>query len=120
MTLLRPSLGCVALLAFAAGAAEPAPVSYYKDVRRVFQQHCQGCHQPARDMGDYVMTTHAALLKPGESGKAPVVPGQPDKSELLKQVLPQTGKKSAMPKNRDALPAADVALLRRWIAEGAK
>jgi WD40 repeat protein len=126
---LRPLVGCAALLALAgAASSDPpgdkppaaAPVSYYKDVRRVFQQHCQGCHQPARAMGDYTMTTHAGLLKPGESGKAPVVAGQPDKSELLAQVLPQGDKKPAMPKNRDPLPAADVELLRRWIAEGAK
>jgi DNA-binding beta-propeller fold protein YncE/mono/diheme cytochrome c family protein len=101
-------------------AAKPAPVSYYKDVRRIVQQHCQGCHQPAKDQGGYVMTTHAGLLKTGDSGKAPVVPGQPDKSELIAQVVPGADKKVAMPKNRDPLPAADVATLKRWIAEGAK
>jgi dipeptidyl aminopeptidase/acylaminoacyl peptidase len=129
MIRFRPALGCLALLTLAGAALPDSPadkpaaspgVSYYKDVRRVFQQHCQGCHQPARAMGNYAMTTHAGLLKPGESGKAPVVPGQPDKSELLQQVLPLMGKKPAMPKNRDALPPADVELLRRWIAEGAK
>lgn len=129
MTWLRSLVGGFALLLCAsAGHGDAAkekdkpagPVSYYRDVRRVFQQHCQGCHQPARDMGGYVMTTHALLLKTGDTGKAPVVPGQPDKSELITQVLPRGGKAAVMPKNRDPLPAADVALLRRWIAEGAK
>lgn len=129
MTLLRSLVGgFVLLLCAAAGHGDAAkekdkaagPVSYYRDVRRVFQQHCQGCHQPARDMGGYVMTTHALLLKAGDSAKAPVVAGQPDKSELIAQLLPRGGKKAAMPKNRDPLPAADVALLRRWVAEGAK
>src|SRR5207244_1228484 len=27
-------------------APEPEKVSYYKDVRPIFQLHCQGCHQP--------------------------------------------------------------------------
>ena len=42
-------------LAAAAPAAEPAktpadaPVSYYKQVRPIFQAQCQGCHQPAKD-----------------------------------------------------------------------
>jgi mono/diheme cytochrome c family protein/DNA-binding beta-propeller fold protein YncE len=130
MTVLRSLLGCAALATFAAVAAsdparekdkQPAgPVSYYKEVRRVLQQHCQGCHQPAKAQGGYDMTTHAALLKPGESGKAPVVAGQPEKSELFGQIIPQAGKKPVMPKNRDPLGAAEVALLRRWIAEGAK
>jgi WD40 repeat protein len=98
----------------------PGPVSYYREVRRIFQQHCQGCHQPARSQGGYVMTTHAALLKAGDMGKANVVPGQPDKSELLAQITPDADKKIRMPKNQPALPAADVALIRRWISEGAK
>ncbi len=29
-------------------AEDPPAVSYYKDVRPIFQQHCQGCHQPAK------------------------------------------------------------------------
>ena len=128
MTLLRPLVGCFTLLLLTGvgrsdatkDKASAGPVSYYRDVRRVFQQHCQGCHQPARDMGTYVMTTHAVLLKPGESGKAPIVAGQPEKSELFSQVIAHGDKKPAMPKNRDPLPAGDVELLRRWIAEGAK
>lgn len=128
MTAIRLLIGCAVSLSLATAASadatrdkEPAgPVSYYKDVRRVFQQHCQGCHQPARAMGDYNMTTFAAMLKPGESGKAPVVPGQPDKSELIVQVVGTKDKKALMPKNRDPLPEKDVAILRRWISEGAK
>src|SRR5260221_8280214 len=40
----------------------PDKVSYYKDVRPLFQQHCQGCHQPAKAQGGYVMTDFAELL----------------------------------------------------------
>ena len=32
------------------------PVSYYKQIRPIFQAHCQGCHQPAKSSGAYVMT----------------------------------------------------------------
>ena len=28
-------------------------VSYFKDVRPLFVQHCQGCHQPAKAKGGY-------------------------------------------------------------------
>jgi len=100
--------------------APPAPVSYYREVRRVFQQHCQGCHQPARARGGYVMTSHALVFKTGDSGKPIVVPGQPEKSELVAQIIPDGGKKALMPKDREPLSDADVALVRRWIAEGAK
>jgi WD40 repeat protein/mono/diheme cytochrome c family protein len=95
-------------------------VSYYREVRRVFQQHCQGCHQPAKPMGGYVMTGHADLLKAGDRGAANVVPGSPDKSPLVAQITPQDGKRAAMPKGKDPLPAAEVDLIRRWIAQGAR
>ena len=39
------------------------PVSFYKDVRPLFQANCNGCHQPAKAKGKYVMTDFAALLK---------------------------------------------------------
>src|SRR6266849_8786291 len=58
-------------------AAEPRVVSYYLDIRPIFVQNCQGCHQPAKASGGYVMTSHAAILKQGDSEEAPVVPGKP-------------------------------------------
>src|SRR5262245_19031177 len=87
--------------------AKPATVSYYKDVRRIAQPDCQGCHQPARAQGGYVMTTYAALLKTGDTGKAPIVKGQPDKSELIAQVVADKDGKAAMPKNKSALSSTD-------------
>src|SRR5262245_24128974 len=107
-------------------AAEPAkkeagPVSYYREVRPIFQQQCQGCHQPAKPLGGFVMTEHADLLKKGDRDLPGVVPGQPDKSYLLEQIAAgKDGKKAAMPKGRDPLLESQVATIRRWIAEGAK
>lgn len=113
----------IALTVAAAPAAEPAPpagkVSYYRDVRPIFQQHCQGCHQPAKPNGDYVMTEFAAMLKAGESGKPAVTPGKPDASFLLDEIRPGKDGKAEMPKNRDALTAAQIDLVTRWVQEGA-
>jgi DNA-binding beta-propeller fold protein YncE len=96
------------------------PVSYYRDVRPVFQQHCQGCHQPAKPQGGFVMTAHADLLKKGDRDLPGVVPGQPDKSFLVEQITVKSGHTAEMPKGKDPLPAKDVELVRRWIREGAK
>ena len=60
----------------AAFAEEPAKVSYYKDVRPILQQHCNGCHQPAKPLGGYVITNHDELFKAGEREKPGVVAGQ--------------------------------------------
>src|SRR5262245_39017050 len=88
------------ILLFAPGGvalcgAEPGkrdgPVSYYKDVRPLFVQHCQGCHQPAKAGGGYVMTSAADLLKAGDTGEAGVLPGQPQKSLLVAQITAKDG-----------------------------
>lgn len=101
-------------------AAEPE-VSYYRDVRPIFQQHCQGCHQPAKNQGSFVMTSHADLLKKGESTNPGVVPGKPDDSELVRQLLPRKdGKTPAMPKNLPPLSERDISLIKKWIAQGAR
>jgi len=98
----------------------PDVVSYYRDVRPIFAIHCQGCHQPARPLGGYVMTTQTGLLQKGDSGEPGVVPGQVGKSMLVKQIRPQDGKPPAMPKGKDPLAEHQVQIISRWIEQGAK
>ncbi len=81
-----------------------AKVSYYHDIRPILQEKCQGCHQPAKKSGGYVMTPFSSLLKGGESGSIAVVPGKPAVSYLLKQISPENGK-AEMPKNGEPLAA---------------
>ena len=97
----------------------PAEVSYYRDVRPILQQHCQGCHQPAKPQGGYVMAGHADLFKKGDKEKANVVAGKPNESGLVEQIVAKPGKKPAMPKNKDPLSARDVEVIEKWIAQGA-
>src|SRR5688500_6388607 len=119
------ALCAVALIVLAATTpaadppAAPSKVSFARDVLPLFQQHCIGCHQPAKLGGAYLMTSQADLLKKGESDKPGIVPGKPEASHLVAQIKPQGGKPAEMPKNQAALSEKDVALIARWIAEGA-
>ncbi|MBN9121745.1 MAG: PD40 domain-containing protein [Planctomycetes bacterium] len=118
---IRFALAALFTFALSAGtrAEEPAKVSYYKDVRPILQQHCNGCHQPAKPLGGYVTTDHASLLKPGEREKAGVVPGKPDKSYLVEQIKVQSNGKAEMPRNRDPLNVIQIKTVTDWIAQGA-
>jgi WD40 repeat protein/mono/diheme cytochrome c family protein len=95
------------------------PVSFYKHIRPIFQAQCNGCHQPARNKGDYIMTDFVALLKGGEEGHA-VIPGKAAESNLLKLIKPDEKGKAEMPQKADPLHESQVALIERWINEGAK
>ena len=117
---LRILLPLMALTVPAVRAAEGVPVSYYKDVRPVLQTACHGCHQPAKAKGAYVMTEFAALVKGGEDDGAAIVPGNPDGSALVVNIRPGKDGKCEMPKNGEPLKTAEVALIERWIREGAK
>jgi WD40 repeat protein len=97
----------------------PEKVSYYKDVRPIFQQHCQGCHQPAKAQGGYVMTSFTDLLRKTDHDLPGIVAGQPDKSELYRQIVPQGGKRPAMPQNKEPLSDRETTLVKKWIEQGA-
>ena len=74
--LLTCGVFTLALLARSPAAEPPStagPVSYFRDVRPIFQQNCQGCHQPAKANAGYVMTDFASLFKPGETDRKSVV-----------------------------------------------
>ena len=110
----------------AADSTNAAKVSYFRDIRPILQEQCEGCHQPAKRSGEYVMTPFASLLKGGESNSPAIVPGKPADSYLLSQITPdkdkgrgKTGGKAEMPKGKPPLAAAQIDLIRRWIAEGA-
>src|SRR5689334_17166712 len=97
----------------------PSKVSYYREVRPILQANCQGCHQPAKTKGGYVMTEFKRLLAGGDSEGAAIVPGHPDKSAILKMITPQDGE-VRMPKGKSPLMDSEVAVLRTWIEQGAE
>ena len=101
------------------GEAAAGNVSYYQDVRPVLQAHCLGCHQPAKQGGEYVMTQFSRLLAGGESGDPAIVAGKPDESALIDQITPADGE-AAMPKERKPLAAVTIGLIRKWIEQGAQ
>lgn len=117
---MRSVFACIAsVVVLAPASAQPAKVSFYKDVRPILQLNCQGCHQPAKAQGGYVMTEYAAMLKAGDSDKPGVVPGKPVASYLLQEIHVNKDGKAEMPKNGSPLSPAQYAIIENWIQEGA-
>ena len=93
-------------------------VSYYTQVRPIFQSHCQGCHQPAKPGGGYVMTSFDRLLAGGKSKELAVAPGKPADSHLIEQITPSGGK-AEMPKGKPPLAPSELETVSDWIMQGA-
>ncbi|MDE0939619.1 MAG: hypothetical protein OSA43_06660, partial [Pirellulales bacterium] len=97
----------------------PQPISYYAQIRPIVQAHCQGCHQPAKAQGDYVMTSFEKMLGGGESGSVAIEAGNPSASHLIKRITPIDGV-AEMPPEGPPLAEAEIDLIRRWVEQGAE
>ncbi len=112
--------GMSALLTLLPAFISAAPVEYHTDIAPLLRDYCAGCHNAGDYEGGLSVETFAALMEGGETeGKTILTPGKPDESYLLQTVLKTA--KPAMPPKKEPQPTADeIALLKRWIEEGAK
>lgn len=109
-----------AVLFASSAALTAAPVDYHADIAPLLRDYCAGCHNGSDDEGGFSVETFAALMEGGETdGKTILVPGKPDQSYLFQTIL-KTAKPAMPPKKEPQPTAAEVALLKRWIEEGAK
>ncbi len=102
----------------AIAAPEEAGVAFFeKKIRPVLVAHCYGCHsaQAKIPQGGLMLDSRDGLRKGGDRGPA-IVPGEPDKSLLIKAVR-YTGKPRMPEKGK--LPAAVIADLEQWVRMGA-
>lgn len=90
-------------------------VSFAREVWPVLRANCVSCHRPGKLKGKLDLTTMAALVKGGKHG-AVVKAGQPSDSPLVMEV---SGDEPEMPPEGAPLTEAEVAVLSRWVAEGA-
>ena len=99
--------------------ATSTPVSFSKDLAPILAKKCVACHGPEKSKGHFRLDSFDWLMKAGESKSAPVLPSQPEQSELVRR-LTATDEDDRMPQKDDPLPASQIALIERWIKDGAK
>ncbi len=122
-------IALVAVLAAGGSKAISAPVAEavgFSDVRRILSQNCFACHGPdakERKSGKKSLRLDLPESAKAEqsSGQRAIVPGAPEKSELVARITatnpddlmppPDTGKK---------LSAQEIGLLKKWIKQGAE
>ena len=94
-------------------------VSFSRDVRPILNQNCVPCHGGVRQKNGVSFIFREEALGVGKSGRRTIVPGKPDASELIARVTSRDPD-TRMPYHGPPLAPQQIALLRRWIKEGAK
>ncbi len=103
-------------------AAEPikADLDFFETkIRPIFVENCYKCHSHSSEKvrGGLMLDTRDGLLKGGETGPA-IVPGDPEKSLMIKAVR-YKDKDLQMPPNDKQLAPELVGALEQWVKMGA-
>ena len=94
------------------------PPSFSKEIMPFFARYCLECHSGEKPKGDLNLESYKNLQQGGKSGEV-VVPNKPDESRLV--ILAEGKDKLVMPPKTAKQPKREeVALLRAWVAAGAK
>ncbi len=108
----------VLILAASVKTAALAGTATYADVAPVFKENCTVCHSGEGAPKGLRLDSFDSIRK-GSDGGPVVVPGNPEKSELIRRVkgisqprMPLTGP--------PYLPDEKIALIERWILDGAE
>ena len=109
------------LAVVAATAASAAPVDFQREIRPILSENCFQCHGPdsAARMAGLRLDRKETAFEVRARGAA-IVPEKPDQSLLVRRIT-ETNPARRMPPeaSHKSLSAPQIALLRRWVAEGA-
>ncbi|MGE3803238.1 MAG: PSD1 and planctomycete cytochrome C domain-containing protein [Gemmataceae bacterium] len=98
--------------------AADAKVDFRRDIEPILKARCVECHGAEKRKGGLLLTRRNDALLPSDSGKPALVPGDSEKSELLRRIL-STERREQMPPRGDRLKPEEAKLLRAWIDQGA-
>jgi len=90
---------------------------FSRHIEPLLEENCVRCHGE-KEKGELKLDSREAALRAGESGFAAIVPGDAEGSELIYRVESED-KVERMPPKGEALDPEEIALLRRWIDDGA-
>jgi Protein of unknown function (DUF1553)/Protein of unknown function (DUF1549)/Planctomycete cytochrome C len=98
-------------------------VNYNRDVRPILARNCFACHgqDEAKRAKGLRLDRRDLAVKPLKNGDTAIVPRDPDSSELIARITEEDETMRMPPRKAgNRLTAAEVAVLRRWIEQGAE
>ncbi|MSR56438.1 MAG: DUF1553 domain-containing protein [Planctomycetaceae bacterium] len=119
------SAGAAILAVLVGGAVvcgDERAVRFNQDIRPILSEHCFTCHGPdarKRQAELRLDVEHDAKSELGSGAKA-IVAREPDASEMIARIdSTDAGEQMPPPETGKPLSAEQIAILKRWIAEGA-
>ncbi len=92
-------------------------------VRSLLSNSCFACHGPDQEQreGGFRLDDLQSMRRQADSGKFPVVPGDPSGSEILRRIsVADEDERMPPPAFGKRLTKADIEAIRQWIADGAE
>src|SRR5262245_2378608 len=104
----------------APGAEAPLPevIEFNRHVRPILSDKCYFCHGPGTQMAGLRFDREEDAKKALRNGRFAIVPRDPGASEMLRRVS-LADPATRMPQKGEPLSARDIAVLRRWVEQGA-
>jgi len=102
-------------------AADTGEVTFNRDIRPIMSDTCFRCHGPDKGsrMAGLRLDIRNEALKTTRSGKIPIVPGDPDKSEIIARIYASDAKLMPPKFSHRELTEKQKDSIRRWVAQGA-
>jgi uncharacterized membrane protein len=98
-------------------AALPEKVEFWRDIDPIFNEACYECHNAKKQKGELRMDTRELFLKGGDDGPGFIVGNSKESSTVIR--LHEKDETQRMPKKKPALSEHEIALIARWIDQGA-
>lgn len=113
---MKPSFAVLLCSLAVTARGGEAVLTFEKDVRPIVKAHCTHCHgEEEKPEGGVDLRLRRFMDMALDGGGHVVVAGDPAKSELVKII-----KSGEMPKKGKQVSEADLAVIEKWIAQGAK
>lgn len=109
-------VGIVALC-LAGDTSVDGQVDYVRDIKPILSRRCYSCHGALKQESQFRLDTAALLKKGGENG-AGILPGNATESAVARAITGADG--WTMPPEGAPLKDEEIALIQRWIDQGAQ
>ncbi|MFT3947485.1 MAG: DUF1553 domain-containing protein [Agriterribacter sp.] len=94
-------------------------VDFSSEVKPLLNKKCITCHGGVKKEGGFSVLFREEALGKTESGEPAIIPGHPEKSELIKR-LTSKDPEERMPYKHDPLSEKEIEMMKQWIKEGAQ